>query len=132
MIAGAVVIAIYHVPILNFIQSLLKETITTVALGAVALALLYVLFNKKTRNLIWYMYKGFMRRLTGLFVQIDPIKILENYVEYLTKHMRQMNTHITQLKGPISQLKTIILKHRRDMEHSLKLPNKQKTSKNDS
>jgi len=121
LIAGAAVIAIYHVPIFNFITSLLKGTISTIAFGAVVLALLYMIFDKRVRNLIWYMYKSFMRWITGLFVQIDPIKILENYVEYLKKNMRKMNTHITQLKGQISQLKTIILKNRREMEHSIKL-----------
>ncbi len=121
LIAGAAVVAVYHVPIFNFITSLLKGTISTIALGAVVLALLYMIFDKRVRNLIWYMYKSFMRRITGLFVQIDPIKILENYVEYLKKNMRKMNTHITQLKGQISQLKTIILKNRREMEHSIKL-----------
>ncbi len=121
LIAGAAVIAIYHVPIFSFITSLLKGTISTIALGAVVLALLYMIFDKRVRNLIWYMYKSFMRWITGLFVQIDPIKILENYVEYLKKNMRKMNLHITQLKGQVSQLKTIILKNRREMEHSIKL-----------
>ena len=121
LIAGAAVIAIYHVPIFKFIKGLFLETISTIALGAVVLALLYMIFDKRVRNLIWYMYKGFMRWITGLFVQIDPIKILENYVEYLKKNMRKMNLHITQLKGQVSQLKTIILKNRREMEHSIKL-----------
>ncbi len=121
LIAGAAVIAIYNVPIFNFITNLLKGTISTIALGAVVLALLYMIFDKRVRNLIWYMYKSFMRWITGLFVQIDPIKILENYVEYLKKNMHKMNMHITQLKGQISQLKTIILKNRREMEHSIKL-----------
>lgn len=121
LIAGAAVVAIYHVPIFNFITSLLKGTISTIALGAVVLALLYMIFDKRVRNLIWYMYKSFMRWVTGLFVQIDPIKILENYVDYLKKNMRKMNMHITQLKGQISQLKTIILKNKREMEHSIKL-----------
>ncbi|MCF6185337.1 MAG: hypothetical protein L3J56_12090 [Bacteroidales bacterium] len=121
LIAGAAVIAIYNVPIFNFITNLLKGTISTIALGAVVLALLYMIFDKRVRNLIWYMYKSFMRWITGLFVQIDPIKILENYVEYLKKNMQKMNMHITRLKGQISQLKTIILKNRREMEHSIKL-----------
>lgn len=121
LIAGAAVVAIYHVPIFNFITSLLKGTISTIALGAVVLALLYMIFDKRVRNLIWYMYKSFMRWVTGLFVQINPIKILENYVDYLKKNMRKMNMHITQLKGQISQLKTIILKNKREMEHSIKL-----------
>ena len=121
LIAGAATLVIYHVPILNFIKSLLKGTISTIALGAVVFALLYILLDKRVRNLVWYMYKSFMRRLTGLFVQIDPIKILENYVDYLKKNMRKMDMHITQLKGQISQLKTIILKNKREMEHSIKL-----------
>lgn len=80
-----------------------------------------MIFDKRVRNLIWYMYKGFMRWITGLFVQIDPIQILVNYIDYLKKNMRKMNVHITQLKGQISQLKTIILKNRREMELSIKL-----------
>ena len=75
LIAGAAVIAIYHVPIFSFITSLLKGTISTIALGAVVLALLYMIFDKRVRNLIWYMYKSFMRWITGLFVQIDPAAI---------------------------------------------------------
>jgi len=121
LVAGVAVVAIYNQPIFEFVQSLLKGTISTIALGAVVAAMLYIIFNKKTRNLIWYMYKGVMRWITKLFVQIDPIKILENYVEYLKKNMRQMNLHISKLKGQISQLKTTMVKNNREMEHSLKL-----------
>ncbi len=119
--AGAAALAVYHVPLFNFITGLLKGTISTIALGAAVFALLYAIFDKRVRNLVWYMYKNLMRKITGLFVQIDPIKILENYIEYLKKNMRKMDTHITQLKGQISQLKTYILKNRREMEHSIKL-----------
>ncbi len=121
LIAGVAVVAIYNQPIFAFVQSLLAGTISTIALGTIVAAMLYLIFNKKTRNLIWYMYKGVMRWVTKLFVQIDPIKILENYVEYLKKNMRQMNLHISKLKGQISQLKTTMLKNNREMEHSLKL-----------
>ncbi|MCF6366220.1 MAG: PspA/IM30 family protein [Bacteroidales bacterium] len=121
LIAGIAVIAVYHVPIFAFIQSLLAGTISTIALVAVVAALLYIILDKKVRNLAWYMYKGVMRWITKLFVQIDPIKILENYVEYLKKNMKKMNTHISKLKGQISQLKTTMVKNKREMDHSLKL-----------
>jgi len=121
LIAGIAVIAVYHVPIFAFIQSLLAGTISTIALVAVVAALLYIILDKKVRNLVWYMYKGVMRWITKLFVQIDPIKILENYVEYLKKNMKKMNTHISKLKGQISQLKTTMVKNKREMDHSLKL-----------
>ncbi|NPA67568.1 MAG: hypothetical protein GXO50_03055 [Chlorobi bacterium] len=119
--AGAVALVIYRVPVINFIKDLIKDTAGLVILGAAASAVLYILFDKRARNLVWYMYKGLMRRITSLFVQTDPIKILENYVEYLKKNMRKMNMHITQLKGQISQLRTIIVKNKQEMEHSIKL-----------
>ncbi len=121
IVAGIVLIVIYHVPIFAFVIGLLQSTITTIALGAVVLVLLYIIFDKRARNLVWYMYKSIMRWITKLFVQIDPVKILESYVDYLKKNMRQMNTHISKLKGQISQLKTTMVKNKREMEHSLKL-----------
>ena len=121
IVAGIAAIAIFHKPIFAFVTSLLAGTISTIALVAVAAALLYILLDKKVRNLVWYMYKGVMRWITKLFVQIDPIKILENYVEYLKKNMKKMNTHISKLKGQISQLKTTMVKNKREMDHSLKL-----------
>ncbi len=121
LIAGIALIVIYHVPIFAFVIGLLQSIITTIALGAVVLVLLYIIFDKRARNLVWYMYKSIMRWITKLFVQIDPIKILESYVEYLKKNMRQMNTHISKLKGQVSQLKTTMVKNKREMEHSLKL-----------
>ena len=121
LIAAIAVIVIYHVPIFAFITTLLQGTITTIALAAVVLALLYIILDKRVRNLLWYMYKGIMRGITKLFVQIDPIKILESYVEYLKKNMRKMNTHIGKLKGQISQMKTTMVKNQREMDHSLKI-----------
>ena len=121
LIAAIAVIVVYHVPIFAFITTLLQGTITTIALAAVVLALLYIILDKRVRNLLWYMYKGIMRWVTKLFVQLDPIKILESYVEYLKKNMRKMNTHIGKLKGQISQLKTTIVKNKREMDHNLKL-----------
>jgi phage shock protein A len=121
LIAGIVLLLVYYQPIFAFIIGLLQSTITTIALGLVVFILLYIIIDKRARNLIWYMYKSFMRWITKLFVQLDPIKILESYVEYLKKNMRQMNTQIGKLKGQISELKTTMLKNKKEMEQSLKL-----------
>ena len=67
------------------------------------------------------MYKSFMRWITGLFVQIDPIKILESYVDYLKKNLRQMNTHIGKLKGQIAKMRSFIEKNKREMTQNLKM-----------
>jgi phage shock protein A len=119
LVALAVVVAIFSVPIFAFIITLLQNTITAVALFVVLGIMLYVILDPKFRNLIWYMYKSFMRWVTGIFVQIDPIRILETYIEYLYKNLSQMDGHIATLKGQIAKLRSIIDKNKREMEQAL-------------
>ncbi len=121
LIAGGILLVIFAVPIFAFIISLLQSIITTIALFLVLGIMLYVIFDPKFRNLVWYMYKSFMRWVTGVFVQIDPIKILETYIEYLYKNLREMNVHIAKLKGQVSKLKAVILKNKKEMEQNLKM-----------
>jgi len=119
--AAGIVTAIFAVPILAFIVSMLKSLITTILLFVILGSMLYVLFDPKFRALIWYMYKGFMRKVTSLFVQIDPIKILETYIEHLYKNIKQMDVHIAKLKGQISKLKATIKGNTDEMDQNLKI-----------
>ncbi len=116
-----ILMVIFSVPILTFMISMLENVITAVIMFMVLGALLYVLFDPKFRNLIWYMYKSFMRWVTSVFVQIDPIKILETYIEHLYNNLRQMDIHIAKLKGQVSKLKGTIDENVKEMEQSLKI-----------
>ncbi len=82
------------------------------------------------RNLIWYMYKSIIRWITSIFVQLDPIKILETYIQYLYKNLREMDVHIAKLKGQIAKLKSVIEKNRREMEQNLKMAEQAKKKNN--
>jgi len=121
LIALAIVAVIYSGPLIAFIIGLLQSTITMIALFVVVGIMLYVLLDPKMRTLIWYMYKSFMRWLTGIFVQLDPIKILESYVEYLHKNLKEMDQHIAKLKGQMSKLKRIIATNKKEMEQNLRI-----------
>src|SRR5680860_1323946 len=62
----------------------LFSNVLYLSLILIALAvILYMVFDPRMRNLVWYMYKSVMRWVTGLFVQIDPIGILKSYVQDL-------------------------------------------------
>ncbi len=130
LIGIVVVLLIYHVAIFAFIQSLLTSLITTIALFAVLAVMVYVLLDPKFRNLIWYMYKSVMRWVTGVFVQINPIKILESYIDYLYKNLKEMNTHIAKLKGQVSKLNRIIAQNKKEMEQNLKMAEQAKKKGN--
>jgi phage shock protein A len=121
LIILTILLIIFAVPVFTFIISLLQNVITTILLFLVVGILLYVILDPKFRNLVWYMYKSFMRWVAGIFVQIDPIKILETYIEYLYKSLNQMNEHIAKLKGQVSKLRMVIEKNREEMEQSLKI-----------
>lgn len=107
--------------LLPFIVSILSNTLHAVILFAVLGAILFVLLDPKFRNLIWFIYKSIMRAITRLFVNIDPIGILESYIEDLHKNLGEMDTHISKLKGQMQKLKIIMEKNDSEMKESLQI-----------
>jgi predicted nucleic acid-binding Zn-ribbon protein len=89
-------------------------------------ALLYMVFDPKMRNLVWYGYKSVMRRITGIFVQIDPIGVLKSYVESLQDNLRKMNKQVGILRGQMHKLQETINNNKREISSNLKLANKAK------
>ncbi len=130
LIGIIVAIIFFANPILTFVISLLQNLITTILLFVALGVILYVLLDPKFRNLVWYMYKSIMRWLTGLLVQIDPIKVLETYIEYLYSNLREMDVHIGKLKGQTQKLSTIIEQNRREMEQNLRMAEQAKKMNN--
>jgi hypothetical protein len=115
---------------LPFLVSILQNAVHAAILFVVLGAILYVLLDKKFRNLVWFIYKSIMRSVTQLFVNIDPIGILETYIESLHKNLEEMNMHIAKLKGQIQKIKTIIAKNEKEMQDSLQLAEQAKKANN--
>jgi phage shock protein A len=116
--------------LLPYIVSILQNTLHAVILFVVLGAVLYILFDPKFRNLIWFMYKSLMRAITSVFVNIDPIGILESYIENLHKNLQEMDGHIAKLKGQIQKMKTIIEKNDDEMKESLQMAEQAKKAGN--
>jgi hypothetical protein len=113
----------------KFLPAIIALTSNLLYLGVILMALaalIYVVLDPKTRNLVWYMYKSVMRWLTGIFVQIDPIGILKSYVEDLKNNLGKMNKQITLLRGQMHKLKEIILNNQRDIQSNLRMASKAK------
>lgn len=116
--------------LLPYIVSILQNTVHAVILFVALGAILYVLFDPKFRNLIWFIYKSIMRAITGVFVNIDPIGILETYIESLHNSLEEMDGHIAKLKGQIQKLKQIIKTNSEEMEESLLMAEQAKKANN--
>lgn len=65
----------------------------------------YILLDKRVRTLIWYFYKSLVRKATGVFIQLDPIAIIEGFLEDLRDKMVTMENQIGSLKGQIRKIK---------------------------
>ncbi len=106
------------------IMGFVTGTIGLVATLAVLGAVLYMILDPKMRNLIWYMYKSVMRKVTGVFVNIDPIGVLESYVDDLKSNLRKMSEQIGGLKGQMRKLKTIMETNAKEIDTNMKLASK--------
>ncbi|HNR06930.1 MAG TPA: hypothetical protein PKM27_06400 [Saprospiraceae bacterium] len=124
VIGGGILLASALPLLVSLVQSTLGLVVTLLVLGAI----IYMVLDPKMRNLVWYMYKSTMRWITGLFVKIDPIGILKNYVEDLKANLTKMNQQINRLRGQMHKLKELMLINQREIQSNLEIASKAKQS----
>jgi len=125
LLAGLGILIISVLPLLiSAMQNVL--VLTGMIIGFAAL--LYVVFDRRMRNLVGYFYKSLMRSITGLFVKVDPIAILKGYVGSLEENLRNMNRQIGRLRGQMHKLKEIILNNQKEIRSNLELASEAKAN----
>ena len=112
--------------LLGFVQSLLGLAVTLLVLGAI----IYMVLDPKMRTLVSYMYKSVMRWVTGIFVTIDPIGILKNYVEDLQDNLKKMGSQIGGLRGQMRKIRTMIENNSKEVDQNIKIARKAKEQGN--
>lgn len=123
LLAGAGFLIVTNLPaIVAAMQNVLILALTILVLGAIV----YMVLDPRMRTLVGYMYKSVMRKITGMFVTIDPIGILENYVDDLQKNLQKMSTQIGNLRGQIRKLRTLISENNAEIEQNLMIAQKAK------
>ena len=63
----------------------------------------YILTSKKFWNTFKVAYFVIMRRITGFFIKIDPVAILEDYIRDLRKRIREVADNVTLVRGLIKK-----------------------------
>lgn len=113
---------------LPYIITLLQNTIYAALLGVAAVMIGFVITDKRFWRLGKYLYMSLMRKITQIFVEIDPIGIMKNYVSELHGKLANMNKRIAQLSGMIRACKEEIAKNEKVKDSALKLVNEAKKS----
>lgn len=94
-------------------------------------AIVYMVLDPKMRALVSYMYKSAMRSITSLFVTIDPIGILKNYIDDLKSNLSKMSKQIGGLKGQIRKLSNTMEANSKEIENNMKIASAAKRKGND-
>lgn len=105
-----------------FISGTIGLVISLLVLGAI----IYMVLDPKMRTLVSYMYKSVMRWITGVFVTIDPVGILKNYIDDLKDNLKKMSSQIGGLKGQMRKLKTIVAENNSEIEKNMAIARKAK------
>ena len=108
------------------LAGLLSSTVSIVISLLVLGAIIYMVLDPKMRTLVSYMYKSVMRWITGIFVTIDPIGILKNYIDDLKDNLKKMSKQIGSLKGQMRRLKDIVGDNNREIEKQMAIARKAK------
>lgn len=103
-------------------SSVIGKAIILGVLGVVA----FMGVDNKTRTLISYMYQNVMRKITGIFITIDPIGILKNYISDLESNLKKMGKQIGGLKGQMRKIKTMVEENNREIENNMIIAKKAK------
>lgn len=126
LIGGGILASAFIGAITAFLSTTIGLIVSLLVLGVVV----FTAIDPKARNLVWYMYKSVMRWVTGMFIQIDPIGILKNYVDDLRDNLKKMTRQISQLRGQMHKLKEMIINNKKEIDTNLTLASKARDDNN--
>ena len=111
---------------LGILASLFATIGGKIAIFGVLGVIILSAIDDRTRNLISYMYKSAMRKITGIFVEMNPMAILKAYVSDLKGNLKKMRKQIGKLKAQMHKLKEMMVYNQRDIKSNLELAGKAK------
>ena len=91
----------FLIGLMNKIITMLGQAIAIGVLGLVLFGFVMIVTNKKFQTLISYGFKSVMRKITGAFVEIDPIGIMKSYIDDLKSKRLTMEESIAKLRGQV-------------------------------
>ena len=108
----------------SILPFLVDMVFDTVKLG-IGLGSLFVLFllatNKRIHAGLWYAGQRILRTMAGIFVNTDPIGIMEDYIRNTEKEARKMDGEVTNIEGAHELVKRKLAANTTQMQEYLSL-----------
>ena len=131
LITCSAALGLFHNPALELLRSMFETPFSTMGLFAILGTITLIFTDSRARKLVAYAFRAIMRKITGIFVQLDPIKILESYIDYLKKNRDEMNTNIQKLRGQLSKLRSIVSQNQNEMDQKIRIARQAKVQNRD-
>ncbi len=93
--------------------------------------LIFFAIDSRSRKLVSYMFQSAMRWITGIFVQINPLGVLKNYVEDLKYNLKKMTRQMGKLRAQKHSLMEMVHNNREQIKSNMQLASEARDSKND-
>lgn len=123
LVAGLTILIGSLLPtIIAITQDVLSLSVLLILLASLG----YLLMDSRIRTFIGYFFKTSMKKITGLFIKVDPIGVLKNHVHDLKKKLEDMTRQLNKLRGQMHRLNEIIITNKRNIENNLQLASKAK------
>lgn len=110
---------IFLYKILPYLIELAENTLYFGLLLLIIGLIIFLLFDKKFRQVISVGYFILMRKITSWFVNIDPIAIIERRLGMMERSIQKMNESMGRLLGQIRKLEGSIDTKKEEMEKLL-------------
>jgi hypothetical protein len=123
LVLAGIAVAYGFVQILPVLIAAATDTLHLALLIGGILVLLFIVTDKRVRTLASLVFQSIMRYLTGLFIELDPIGILKNYIGEMKKNLAIMDEQLGNLNGSIRTLQNQIDTNQKDAAHSVALAN---------
>ena len=95
---------VYFNRIMEFLIRATENTLYLAGLLGVLALLIFLFTSRDVRTAVFFLFKTFMRKLTGVVVQLDPIAIMKIYVQDLREKREKMQGQIDTLAGQLVKL----------------------------
>lgn len=105
--------------ILPYLIELAENTLYFGILLLIIGLIIFLLFDKKFRRVLSVGYFILMRKITSLFVNLDPIAIIERRLGMMENSIQKMNQSMGRLLGQIRKLEGSIDSKKEEMEKLL-------------
>lgn len=122
LLGGAMLVNINTV--LEFLIRLTENTLYLALLLGVVALLIFLFTSRDIRTGLFFLYKSMMRKITGTFIQLDPIAIMKIYVEDMKRQRQKMQGQIDTLAGQLVKLNKKITENNTQIQQKFAEANK--------